>query len=245
MRSLRVPLADLSAGRRSLDRAAGHYVSRVHRMAEGDRFVAFDPERVIEADVRILAVEANAVQVEVGEIRPGSLRPTRPIVLAQGVGKADKLDAVVRDATELGVSHIAPVLSERSVAKSASPAADLRRRRIGLEAARQCGRGDMPRIDPPASLEAVLTDVIAPLVRSGGLAVALTPGGEVALKAVLAELQEGRAVAFLIGPEGGLTEAELCRCASEGLVRARIGKLVLRTETVAAAALGALLVVSE
>src|SRR5690606_11581678 len=88
-----------------------------------------------------------------------------PIWLIQGLGKADKPDEVIRAATALGAARVSVVHTERSVARPSGEraAARLERwKRIAVEAARQSGRGDIPALDGPAPLGAVLSEMSAP-----------------------------------------------------------------------------------
>ena len=234
MRILRLPLDALVEGLCPLPPEAATYVTRVHRLGPGDRLVVFDPDRGVEADAEIAAVDRRAVSLRVGPPRPAALRPARAVTLLQGVGKGDKLDAIVRDATELGVTRVVPVLCERSVARPDAARAG-RWRRIAVEAARQCGRGDAPVVAAPVPFaEAVGAE------RGQGSCVCLDPAADRSLGAALGALGEG-AVVFAVGPEGGLTPDELAAAEAAGFVRVTLGPLVLRTETVCAAVLGALL----
>jgi 16S rRNA U1498 N3-methylase RsmE len=161
---VRVPVLGLAAGLVVLDRDASRYVRDVRRLALGDRFVAFDPDARVEADAEIVGLELRgAVTARLDPPRPAPLLPSRPVTLVQCVGKSDKLDAVVRDATELGATEILTARSERTVASRDSDAALARYRRIALEAARQCGRGDLPRIAAPQPLVDVLRTIAAPI----------------------------------------------------------------------------------
>jgi 16S rRNA (uracil1498-N3)-methyltransferase len=235
MKVLRVPLDALVEGLRPLPADAAAYVTRVHRLGPGDPLVVFDPDRAVEADAEIAAADRRAVTLRVGPPRPAALRPARPVTLLQGVGKGDKLDAVVRDATELGVTRVVPVLCERSVARPDAARA-ARWRRIAVEAARQCGRGDAPGIAAPVPFgEAVRGEP------GEALRICLDPAAARSLGAALASLGEG-AVVLAVGPEGGLTPDELGEADAAGFLRVTLGPLVLRTETVCAAVLGALLV---
>ncbi|APR85948.1 Ribosomal RNA small subunit methyltransferase E [Minicystis rosea] len=233
---LRVPIADLAAGELTLAPEAAAYVARVHRLAVGDRLVVFDPDRALEADAAIAEVGKRAVVVRVEAPRP-ALRPPRAITLIQGIGKGDKMDAIARDATELGVTRIIPALCERSVARPDAARA-ARWRRIAVEAARQCGRGDAPIIDPPTPF----LDVVR---ASDGARFCLDPRADRGLGAALAVLPPTATVAFAVGPEGGLSDEELAAAAAAGFTSVSIGRLILRTETVCAAVLGALLVQSS
>jgi len=234
---LRVPFDRVEAGIVPLSAEAARYVTRVHRLREGDPFVVFDPDRAIEADAVISEIRGRAVRARVETPRP-SARPRRRITLVQATGKGDKLDAIVRDATELGASRVAPVLTERSVARPPATRAE-RWRRIAIEAARQCGRGDAPSIDPPAPL----LDVLETLRGCPGLC--LDPRATTHLGESLRPLANTEAVVIVVGPEGGLTEDELDAAVRSGLTRVTLGPLILRTETVCAAVLGALLALGD
>jgi 16S rRNA (uracil1498-N3)-methyltransferase len=240
---LRVPLAGLAEGRVALPEAAARYVLRVHRLAAGARFVAFDPERSVEADVELVAADRRGALVSVGPVRPAAVRARRGVTLIQGLGKGDKLDAVVRDATELGATRVVPALAERSVARPADGAARAERwRRVAIEAARQSGRGDAPAVEAPIEL----TEAIARFGRAeGAFGVCLDPGGATPLGRVLGELAAAAEAVIVVGPEGGLDDAELTAADAAGLARVSLGPFVLRTETVCAAVLGALLVARE
>ncbi|WP_438015695.1 RsmE family RNA methyltransferase [Sorangium sp. So ce315] len=239
---LRVPLGSIAAGVVALPEEAASYVVRVHRLREGDRFVVFDPEHGIEADATLEAVGKRSAEARIDAPRPAALRPGRRVTWIQAVGKGDKMDAVVRDATELGATRIIPAIAARSVARPAEDRAQ-RWRRIAVEAARQCGRGDAPRVDAPMSLAAALAEAQA--AEGGALGMCLDPYAETPLGARLAALAPGVGAAFVVGPEGGLTPEELGVCAALGFERVRLGALTLRTETVCAAALGALIAVSD
>jgi 16S rRNA (uracil1498-N3)-methyltransferase len=231
---LRLPLDALAEGSSTLPADAATYVTRVHRLGPGDRLLVFDPDRAVEADAEIVSADRRTVSLHIGPLRPAALRPSRAVTLLQGVGKGDKLDAIVRDATELGATRVVPVLCARSVARPDAVRA-ARWRRIAVEAARQCGRGDAPVVEAPVDfVEAVRRE-------REGIKVCLDPAAERSLGAALAGLG-AEAVALAVGPEGGLTEGEVAAAEDAGFVRASLGPLVLRTETVCAAVLGAILV---
>jgi len=238
---LRLPLAAIAAGLHPLPHDAAAYATRVHRLGPGDALVVFDPDGGVEADAEIAGVDRRAVTVRVGELRPATLLPARSLTLIQGTGKGDKLDAIVRDATELGATSIVPTLCERSVARPEGARA-LRWRRIAVEAARQCGRGDAPQIAAPLPFAEALREGPA-----GALRLCLDPAATRPLGAALALLTPAapgaaQPVVVLVGPEGGLGAGELSAAEEAGFVRVTLGPLVLRTETVCAAVLGAILV---
>ncbi|MCC6523437.1 MAG: 16S rRNA (uracil(1498)-N(3))-methyltransferase [Polyangiaceae bacterium] len=234
---VRLPLGALAEGEQLLDAAAAHYLTRVHRLGPGDPFVAFDPARALEADARVAALEGPRVRVRCEALRPAALRPVRALVVVQCVAKADKLDAVVRDATELGATRFVPALAERSQRR---PAGGLcaRLRRVAVEAARQCGRGDVPVVDEPRALAAVVEE-LAPR-GDAALGLCLEPSAAERLAACARELGRATSVALLVGPEGGFTPGERAHARAQGYREVALGPLVLRAETVCAAALGGL-----
>lgn len=242
---LRVPIEALEAGNLELSKEAAAYVARVHRLGEGAVFTVFDPERAIEADARIASVGAGgrAVTVRVEGVRPAEVRAPRPVTLVQALGKGDKMDAIVRDATELGATRIVPVIAERSVVRPEDVAARAARwRRIAVEAARQCGRGDAPVIDGPAPLLDAIAAMTAEDGRIQGFGACLVPGAAGELGAALGALDPAAPVTIVVGPEGGLSAEEIAACEGAGIASFGLGPLVLRTETVCAAVLGALLI---
>ncbi|MEP7121760.1 MAG: RsmE family RNA methyltransferase [Byssovorax sp.] len=236
---IRVPCALLAGGDAPLSAEAATYVTRVHRLAVGDAFLAFDPERSTEADAELIEIGKRGAVARIGVIRRATALPARAVTLIQGACKGDKMDAIVRDATELGATRIIPAIAARSVARPDAARAD-RWRRIAVEAARQCGRGDAPTVEAPALLPAALA-----LVDGAALRLCLDPTAAVALGSRLGMVAAATSVAILVGPEGGLDGGELDAAERAGFERVRLGGFVLRTETVCAAVLGALVVWSE
>jgi 16S rRNA (uracil1498-N3)-methyltransferase len=234
---LRVAAPAIEPGTHALPPDAAAYVARVHRLGPGDRLVLFDPDRAVEADAEIVEVGRREVRAAVGPLRPAALRPSRRVTLIQGIGKGDKMDGIVRDATELGVTRVAPAICARSVARPDAARA-ARWRRIAVEAARQCGRGDAPAIAAPVGFEAALREARADGERAG---LCLDPAAELRLGEALAQVGADTQVVVAVGPEGGLSDAELAAAEEAGLRRVTLGPLILRTETVCAAVLGALL----
>ena len=170
--------------------------------------------------------------------------PGRTVTWVQAIAKGEKMDQIVRDATELGATRIVPVAAERSIVRlQESPGrADARRERwerIAVEAARQCGRGDVPQIDPLRPLVSLWATVVA------DIRIVLQPGERtLPLHDVLQSATAVTSLAFAVGPEGGLTTEEISVALETGWITAHLGPFVLRTETVAAAVLGAVYMVN-
>jgi 16S rRNA (uracil1498-N3)-methyltransferase len=236
---LRAPLVELAEGERTLDAASSRYLAGSLRLRAGDPFVAFDPDAGVEADATLLRVDGDRVLVRLGAVRPASLVATRSVTWLQGMAKGDKMDGIVRDATELGAVRIVPVLTAFGVVKLADARVKARVQRwerIAREAARQCGRGDAPAVLAPAPWREALANVDPTDARF-----CLHARGGQPLGPLLAEsLLSARAgLAFAAGPEGGLHEDEVRVAEAAGWSVVSLGPFVLRTETVAAAVLGA------
>jgi 16S rRNA (uracil1498-N3)-methyltransferase len=238
-RPVRVAVSPLALGEIELDEPESRYLVRVHRLRDGDRFVAFDPAAKTEAEGEIVSSSPRRVRCRIESIRPSERVSTLPVTLFQALGKGDKPDRVIRDATALGAAAIVLVETERSVAKPGADRAE-RWRTIAVEAARQSGRGDVPEVSGPVSFEQALTSA-----KAFGVRIVLDPRAERNLREVLGSTPLREPMAVLIGPEGGLSDGEMASLAEAGFESARFGAFTLRTETAATALLGALVALAE
>jgi 16S rRNA (uracil1498-N3)-methyltransferase len=207
----------------------GHHLARVLRLRAGETVTVADgsgwwrPYRVGGVDA-VVRLDATA-----GPEREPSSSPGLAVAFA--LTKGDKPELVVQKLTELGVDRILPVVADHSVARldAARARTALERwRRIAREAARQCRRATLPAVEGLAPLLGLAGHpALVVAERGGGPAGALgsPPGGEVLV---------------VVGPEGGLTDAEV-----DGLApwaRLGLGPHVLRAETAAVAAAAVLAV---
>src|SRR5262249_42234422 len=150
-----------------------------------------DPDRAVEADAEIVEVSKSGATARIDLVRPATQKLSRRVTLIQGACKGDKMDAIVRDATELGATRIVPAITMRSVARPAQARAE-RWRRSAVEAAGQCGRGHAPAIDAPASLAEVLASGAA-----AAFAVCMDPTAEAELGACIEGIATSDDVAIL------------------------------------------------
>ena len=239
---VRVPLAGLEAGERKLDEKTAHYLCDVLRLRAGETFIAFDPDTKLEADAR-LASSVDGMYCGISALRAATRGVDTGIVLVQALGKGDKTEQVVRSATALGAAEVHLVESARSVAR-AGERSDAKRARlesIALDAARQCGRADVPKIVGPHPLDRELTA----WHEINAIKLCLVPGAAQSLRSLTAEWSLGSPIALLIGPEGGLAIEEVASAERAGFVPTHFGDLVLRTEIAGVAALGALLLLAQ
>ena len=222
----------------TFDREESRHLARVLRMTPGDTVVAVDGSGR-DYTVRLDTVAAEVTGTIVGVATRDSESPFA-ITLVQGLPKGDKLETVIRAATELGVARIAPVSTARAVVRldPARVAARMTRwERVAREAAKQCGRSRLPVIEAPRPL----ADWLGEPAAADTLRVCLWEDERAPLAGVLTALTTtpARAIAA-VGPEGGLTreEAELARRAGWHVVG--FGPRLLRTETAGPAIVAAL-----
>ena len=238
----RVPLPGLEPGERKLEPKTAHYLCDVLRLRAGEKFLAFDPDTKREAEARIAESE-DGYYCGVGALRDSVRGTDTGIVLVQALGKGDKTEQVVRSATALGVAELHLVESARSVARvnERSDGKRVRWQTIALDAARQCGRADVPKILGPHTLERELEA----WREASAIKLCLVPGAAQSLRALSESWTVGSPIAILIGPEGGLATEEIRAAEQVGFVAVNFGELVLRTEIAGTAVLGALLLVAQ
>lgn len=173
-------------------------------------------------------------ELEIGARLQEDARPV-DVVLAQALVKGEKMELIVQKATELGASRIVPFASERAVPRlDAQRGAERagRWRRIAQEAARQCGRADVPRVDEPIGWDGLLSLALEDAERRPLL---LDPEErEVRLGAAARSVSS---LLLVVGPEGGFSSEEIRRAVENGFSPVALGPLVLRTETAGLAAL--------
>ncbi len=230
----------LTSGRRiTLEGAAASHINRVLRLRVGAALVLFDGSGG-EYQASIDKAHGGAVTVAIGEHRPVERESPLSVTLAQGVSRGERMDLVVQKATELGVTHLVPLLTERSVVRLTAQQSDRKVnhwRAIAIAACEQCGRNRLPSVAAPLALTAFLREQAADRA-PGHLRLLLSPEGA----ATPRELRRPQpaALSVLVGPEGGLTDDEEAAAAAAGFCAVRLGPRVLRTETAAIAALALL-----
>ena len=232
-KNLRLPYA-------LVDEEEHHHLSRVLRMAAGDKVWLVDEqgssylaevEEVGRRQTRLLILEKK-------EASTGKLR----LVLAQALIKSKNMDLVIQKATELGVGVIIPVEAVRSVVRlSENEAGKVERwRKIAAEAAKQSRRSDIPFIQTPQPYPSFLQ------ARDEQRRLIFCEDGGVVLGEILAAeparpgVSEVSAVVVLVGPEGGWTKKEQEQAFEKGFEAVSLGSRILRSETAALAILAAI-----
>ena len=223
MITLLAPPGSLTLGASvSLDATEAHHL-RVRRGETGERLRLVDGLGRVGHGAVTLSTHGAHVTLESVEDAPFPPR----MVLAVGAGEKERFGWLAEKATELGVTDLVPIESERTVnvASRVRDGSIERIQRRAMEALKQCGGAWAPKVHANTPLERFLEEAPA-----GRRWVMDQGGGDL-------PTQIGEdAVTCLIGPEGGFTEGELRECVNAGFKAVALGRLVLRFETAALAA---------
>ena len=212
-----------------LEDRTGHYLHRVLRLRPGDGLVLFNGDGFDYA-AELLPGPRDRTRVLVNARLPAVAEPGLEVILVQAVGKGDRMDTTLQKSTELGVSAVQPVFTERTEVRLTGSRLEKRQahwRGVLISACEQCGRARVPELRDAMNLDDWLAGPPA------AHRLVLAPGAERAL----ASVQPRGAVELLVGPEGGFSEAELRRLTLAGCVAVSLGPRILRTETAGPAAL--------
>jgi len=216
---------------------------QVLRMQPGHALTLFNGEGG-EFAAEVEHMGRSDVRVRVGEHHATECEATRHVHLVVGMPANERMDWLVEKATELGVTRITPVMTERSVVRLTGERADKKLahwQAVAASACEQCGRNRLPLIDAPERLDAWLARLAKtpPQEPQVHAVLSLHPSSQ-PLAALLAQhsvADESPTWVLLNGPEGGLSDAEDAAARAQGFVALSLGARVLRAET---AALGAL-----
>lgn len=221
-----------------------NHIKNVLRMQTGESIEVCDGEGTDYACV-IKRFERDSVFLDIVQSNPSSTELKKKIYLFQGLPKSDKMELIIQKAVELGVYEIIPTVTSRCIVKIDAKKEDkkiARWQQISESAAKQSGRGIIPKIKAPMSLKEALDyaknidTVLIPYEKAEGIE---------STRTVLAEAQNGSSVAVFIGPEGGFEEKEIEIAEDNGAHSITLGKRILRTETAGLCILSVLMMNSE
>jgi 16S rRNA (uracil1498-N3)-methyltransferase len=227
---------DLRADTVTLTGAEGRHATTVRRIRPGERVDVADGAGLI-AECVVTDAGPGSVTLRV-QARREVPAPDPRIVVVQALPKGDRAELAVETMTEVGVDVIVPFAAMRCVARW--PAGDraaralARWRSAAREAAKQARRARIPEVTELASAAEVATRL-----KSAALAAVLEPGAADALSRL--DLPAHGDVVLVVGPEGGLSPAELTEFTAAGAVETRLGDSVLRASTAGAAAAAVLM----
>jgi 16S rRNA (uracil1498-N3)-methyltransferase len=219
-----------------LDGPEGHHAATVQRLRVGEALILADG-RGASAAAEVTAVGRGSVTVSVGA-RVAVPAADPRLVVVQGIAKGDRGELAVQAMTEVGVDEIVPWAAARSVAQwRGERGARAREKWVSTarEAAKQARRAWLPVVggEPDCSTRQVAA-------RLGAAAAAFVLHEEATVPLATAGLPPGGEIALVVGPEGGITDAELAAFVAAGASAVRLGREVLRTSTAGVAALAVL-----
>ena len=216
-----------------LPEAAARHAVTVLRLQAGDTLNLFNGAGG-EYRASLVAVSKREARVRLLEFHAAERESPLDITLALGISAGERMDYSLQKATELGVSAIQPLATERSVVKLAGERADKRQQHwqhVVIAACEQCGRNRVPVVAPVQKLVAYLA-----VVDHNKRRLLLSPDAATPLKRV----PPATSVVLLIGAEGGLAPAEYQAAQANGFEPVNLGPRILRTETAPVAALAVL-----
>ena len=215
----------VDANRVRFDAAEAHHLRRVLRLRPGAVVEGTDGAGGLYT-IRLVTLDGDGGWGAIEARAEPARESPCSITLAQAILKGDRMSWLVQKATELGVSRIVPMETERVVARAADEgtARQARWARIAREAVKQCGRVIVPGIDPPRAFPEVLAEVASHDVAW----VCWEGGGQTLVEAAAGTASR---LLLLIGPEGGFTADEVAAAESVGARRVSLGPRILRAES--------------
>ena len=216
-----------------VDGDEGFHAATVRRLRVGERIVLGDGAGEL-ADCEVAETGKRELTATVLARRTAN-RPRPAVTVVQAIPKAERSELAIELATEAGADAFVAWQAARCVARWDGPKADkgLRRwRAVARSAARQSRRAFIPGVDGVITTRELLDGVPRALV------LALHESATAPLTDL--DVAAAASITLVVGPEGGLTDAEVEALTAAGAHAVRLGPTVLRTSTAAAVALGAL-----
>ena len=219
--SRRFHVAQLPVGNRLiLLGPEAHHLRDVMRIAVGEEVIVFDGQGT-DAVARVLGLSAESVELEIMSRGTSQAELPVSITLATAVPKGDRFAWLVEKATELGVTKLVPLNTARSIVDPGTGKLS-RMRQTVVTASKQCGRGTLMEILEPLDWKPFIT-----AIPGRSLLLVADPSGQpwASPSDVPGE------VVICVGPEGGLTAAEVAQAKDLGATAISLGPRILRIET--------------
>jgi len=216
----------------ALEAGPSRHLAGALRLGTGATVTLFDGNGG-EYGAVITELARKHVSVRVDSHRPDERESPLGIHLGISISRGERMDWIVQKATELGVTEISPLLSERTEVKLKGERAEKKIqhwRQVATSACEQCGRNRLPGIHPLQRI-----DVWSAAVQARCKLVLHHRSSF-----TLGELETPTELALLVGPEGGLSAAEIAAAEQLGFQSLALGPRILRTETAPLAALAIL-----
>lgn len=208
-----------------IDGENGRHICRSLRMRPGEKLTLCDGMG-FDYSCEIISAESSSVIVRVLEKTENLTEPKLKLSVFQGIPKGDKMELIIQKAVELGAGEIVPTITEHCISDiSGKEQKKLERwNKIALEAAKQSGRGIIPKVLPPVKFSEAVKSF-------EGRKIFFYEGGGETLSEIVSP-KDTKAAVF-IGPEGGFSPAEVKLAEENGAIKATLGPRILRTETAA------------
>jgi len=212
-----------------LNEAASRHVAKVLRMGPGRELILFNGQGG-EYSATIAKQNKKITQVLINEFQAGDRQSPLETELGIAISRGERMDQVIQKASELGVTTISPIFSERTEVKLSGPRLDKKIQhwqQIAISASEQSQRNVLAIIRPPQTLTSFLNH------SQQDLKLVLHHRSDKNLQ----DYSQPQSCCFLIGPEGGLSENEIAQAEQQGFNALTLGPRVMRTETAPIAAL--------
>lgn len=218
----------------ALSEAAFTHLVKVLRLSEGHEFIVFNGDGH-DYLARLQHLGKRSAEALITSCTKVDNESTLRIQLAQAIARGEKMDWLLQKATELGVTGIAPIFTERTEVRLDAERGDKRMvhwRGVIASACEQSGRARLPELSEPMALATFVATVSSPFK------LILDPQGLQTLNTLA--LAPDSHVTLVIGPEGGLSERDLATLKAHGFQSVRAGPRILRTETAGLAVIAGL-----
>lgn len=212
---------------------AAHHIAGVLRMRAHQNVCVFNGEGG-EFHGTIIDITKKKVNIQLNEFIDKSVESPLDIHLGQGISRGEKMDFTIQKSVELGVKEITPLFSERCGVKLNAERLTKKWQhwqQVAISAAEQSGRTLITQVHQPITLQEWLTQ------STNALKLTLHPRATDTIKSVHPPTN---GIRFLVGPEGGLTDAEIQQTVNAHFNEIQLGPRILRTETAALTVLSAL-----
>lgn len=207
-----------------------HHILDVMRLEEGDEVVVFDGTgSEYTGRIKNANTSNKKIIIEIMFTERPSREPIPEITLAQAIPKKCKIEYIIEKATELGVHHVIPIVSQRTIVRphELSSKRKLERwQKIAVEASKQCGRITIPIIDKIT----IYKDLLARLDDYDLILLACLRECTIPIKEALKDFKPGKILVF-IGPEGDFTAQEIEMIRHYNCKFITLGRRVLKSDT--------------
>ena len=209
------------------------HITKVLRLGSGDRITVFDAESA-EYEGTITDISPRTIALRVHDTRLLRTESELELNLFQAILKGNRMDGIISQATQLGVSGIFPVISERTQVRSTAKAD--RWNKIARESTKQCGRVTPPSVSEPVDFQSSLR-----IREQSEMKIILYENEDEPLGDYMQSLKGPvNSINVYIGPEGGFSEKEITSANENGYTALGLGKRILRTETASVVSLALL-----